>query len=266
MKPRPSYFLIFLAAITSLLLYSCDKKSPAYNRENIKGVWVADVYDGILISQRKTLIYEFTDQLTAYIHGTMNKGGGNYQWGKDGIFYDVYCCNLHLYGDVEGLYEIPTSITISQNFDFTSSEDSLVTMQVTSNTINGEDVTSEYNFLTMRKLTSTYAAKDSIVGVWQFATKGTEVFDGFRLHFFASDSIQFLSKNSDEWVPVSYGNQYYLFDDFLALNLYNNAVFGKEGLWEVAFFNEMSASPTLGTMSMVSDGVTYSLVRITDAN
>ena len=96
------------------------------------------------------------------------------------------------------------------------------------------------------------------------AVTGGEDFSSYRIQF-ASDGGLTLSSRSGEndWTPMGAGEDYFrIYDDFLALTLYDNPVFGTPAKWDVKCFRIDSISDSTATMSLRSAGESFTLSYI----
>ena len=178
--------------------------------------------------------------------------------------YDVYCCDLSVSGTFDGLFGCLTPVETVQEYSFVHNEDSLMTLGVERWTSGGVDTEPEYTQMTMRKLPASYAAVDTIAGVWQFATRSGEDFSDYRIQF-GNEGVLTLSSRTGEnsWTPMGSGEDYYrLYDNLLTLTFYDNPVFGTSSKWNVKCFRIDSISDSTSTMSMYSSGEVFTLSYI----
>lgn len=244
-----------------LLLPSCSGESPAYNRENIKATWIADTYDGVLQDERNCTVITFQSSGTVVYEGVLSLGNSEYQWGTNNLRYDTYCCDLSISGTYEGLYGYTSPMDTYQEYTFAHSQDSLMTLALESMSLGGVEVTPEYSTVTMRKIPKTYAAADSLYGVWQFNTMNGGGFSDCRIQFGTEGALTMLRRTGEnEWEPMGASEDYYrLYSDFLALTVYDNDIFGTSGKWDVRCFLIDSVSVVNGYMSLRSSGDIYGL-------
>ena len=252
--------VIFAAGMT----VSCSQESPAYNRENLKATWIVDTYDGNLLDERNYTVMTFTSSGTVKYEGVLTLDSANYQWGENTLRYDIYCCDFSISGTYSGLYGYLNGVDTYQEYSFVLSQDSLMTLGLERWTLGGEETVPEFSQMTMRKLPSTYASTDTIAGVWQFLTRGGEDFSSYRMQFAADGSLTMSSRSGENsWTPMGTGEDYYrLYDNFLALTIYDNPVFGTPSKWDVKCFEIESISDSTATMSMHSSGESFTLSYI----
>ncbi|MBQ0005820.1 MAG: hypothetical protein KBS57_00220, partial [Alistipes sp.] len=205
-KSKISFFILAVLAVS----FSCNSTKPSYNRENLKATWVADTFDGTLADPLRWTVQKFDDNGGLTVNGVCDIGDGNRSWGTCSLKYQAYCCDLSYYGSVKGFFGIPVSAEISRKYAFASSLDSLVALDITEEKINGETVFSDHNRLTMRKLRAKYAVNDSLVGIWQTASRDEEKFETWRMMFENSGRFTFsVQKPSGEWVQIGQGDDKY---------------------------------------------------------
>lgn len=263
MKYLGRYFLPEAMAFLMIIAVSCSKQKPSYNRENLKGIWVADTYDGMLLDERKWVTYKYGAEGTVELGGVLTSGDGNYKWGSGLMSYEAYCCDVVQSGDLTGFFEIPLKVSVYQNYDIYESADSLVTLRLLSFTINKEEVPSDYNMLTMRKIPLSSSSSDSLVGIWQFATVDGQPFERYRLEFSAQKKVVFYVDDDGEWMATGGDEDYYnKYHDFLALTLYDNPYFGTPSYWDVACFSDLYASPYNSYMTFSSGNHVYTLTYV----
>lgn len=262
---RPGYIVLLSAILTcGLCAVSCNRENPAYNRENLKATWLVHTLDGSPLDERSCTVMTFTSSSTVTWAGVLTLEDANYQWGENTLLYDVYCCDLSVTGTFDGLFGYLAPMETAQEYSFVHHEDSLMTLGVERWMTGGEEVTPEFSQMTMRKLPASYSATDTIAGVWQFITRGGENFSSYRIQF-ASDGGLTLSSRSGEndWTPMGAGEDYFrIYDDFLALTLYDNPVFGTPAKWDVKCFRIDSISDSTATMSLRSAGESFTLSYI----
>lgn len=259
------YLRVGIIVLCTIIAVSCSKRKPSYNRENLKATWIMNMYDGNLLDADNWTIYSFGTTGSVTLSGIMTDTSGNRQWGNDDVFFDAYCCDVTIYGDISGLSGIPESRTIYQTYDFNTSEDSLVILNILTNKINDQDVPAEYSTMTLRKIPASYEKADSLIGIWQFSTRDGEDFDRYRLQFAASKALTFYYRNeSDEWVTTGgeTGDIYNKYYDFVALTIYDNSYIGTSSKWDVACLSDFYASPFNSYMTFSFNGHTYTLTYV----
>lgn len=247
------------------LVVSCNSESPAYNRENIKATWIVDTYDGQLLDERRYTVMTFTSSNTVNYAGVLTRGDGNFQWGENTLMYDIYCCDLSISGTYSGLFGFYPEMETSQEYYFVESRDSLMTIGVENWSVGGAAAEPEFSQMTMRKISSNYAAADTaVLGVWQFNSRNGEPFSDYRLQFLPEGALSMSVRTGENaWSALGDSTDYYsLYEDFLALTLFNNNVFGTPLKWDVKCFLIDSVSSVYGTMTMQSSGETYILSHI----
>ena len=256
--------LLLSVLVCTCTAVSCNRENPAYNRENLKATWLVHTLDGSPLDERSCTVMTFTSSSTVTWAGVLTLEDANYQWGENTLLYDVYCCDLSVTGTFDGLFGYLAPMETAQEYSFVHHEDSLMTLGVERWMTGGEEVTPEFSQMTMRKLPASYSATDTIAGVWQFITRGGEDFSSYRIQF-ASDGGLTLSSRSGEndWTPMGAGEDYFrIYDDFLALTLYDNPVFGTPAKWDVKCFRIDSISDSTATMSLRSAGESFTLSYI----
>lgn len=256
--------LLLSVLVCACTAVSCNRENPAYNRENIKATWLVHSLDGNMLDERSRTVMTFTSSGTLTWAGILTLEDANYQWGENTLLYEVYCCDLDVLGSFNGLFGHLTRIETEQNYSFIHNEDSLMTLGLERWTLGGEETVPEFSQMTMRKLPSTYASTDTIAGVWQFLTRGGEDFSSYRMQFAADGSLTMSSRSGENsWTPMGTGEDYYrLYDNFLALTIYDNPVFGTPSKWDVKCFEIESISDSTATMSMHSSGESFTLSYI----
>lgn len=261
---RNTVLTLSASAFLLCLCHSCNRENPAYNRENIKGAWIVYALDGTELSEQDWNVMVFSSAGTVTYSGVRSFGDGNFQWGDNTLMYDVYCCDLSVSGTFDGLFGCLTPVETVQEYSFVHNEDSLMTLGVERWTSGGVDTEPEYTQMTMRKLPASYAAVDTIAGVWQFATRAGEDFSDYRIQF-GNEGVLTLSSRTGEnsWTPMGSGEDYYrLYDNLLTLTFYDNPVFGTPSKWNVKCFRIDSISDSTSTMSMYSSGEVFTLSYI----
>lgn len=252
-----------LSVIVCALAFSvsCSKENPAYNRENIKATWLVDTRDGNRLDERDWTVMTFDNSNTVTWEGVLSLEDIGCQWGSNTLIYDIYCCDFSIYGTFSGLFGFVDQVVTTQEYDFVHSEDSLMILGLKKLFIDSQEVTPEFSQMTMRKLPSTYADVDTIAGIWQFNTLDGADFSGYRVQFNDDGTLTVsLRTGENTWQPMGGGEDYFrLYDDFLAMTLYDNAAFGTPSKWDVKCFQIDSISDLTGTMAMHSSGQSYTL-------
>lgn len=261
---RRLWSIVLLSAVFCVLVLpvSCSRESPAYNRENIKATWLIDTRDGNLLDERDWTVVTFDKSNVVTWSGVLTLDDTvGCQWGDNTLMYEIYCCDFSIYGTFTGLFGFVDQVVTTQQYDFVHSEDSLMTLGLSSLIIGGQEVTPEFSQMTMRKLPSTYAVTDTIAGVWQFNTRDGADFSNYRIQFQGDGSLIISSRTGENaWQPMGGGEDYFrLYDDFLALTVYDNAEFGTPSRWDVKCFQIDSISSQTGSMAMHSSGQHYVL-------
>lgn len=261
---RNAILRIVFYALMAVSVLSCSKTKPSYNRENLKGTWVADVYDGSISDPYKWTVQAFDKNGTLTLCGVKDLADGNRTWGSCQLSYEAYCCDMSYSGNVAGFFGIPVSADIDRNYSFVSSRDSLVTLEIVSEKINDEPVISDHNRLTMRKLNKNFAKADSLLGIWKTYTCDGEQFESWQFIFESSDKLTLLVKdNQGKWTVVGDGTDTYkVYSDFIVLTLKNNPYLGRENATDVAFFTKLVAYPKSSFMACECDGHLYSFTFV----
>lgn len=264
------YWLIGLFfTLLCFALSSCSNYNPAYNRENIKATWIAEVKDGDSIAPpEQRMVYTFDKSGSVFFKGKNNKGDGNYKWSESSIVYSVNCCVLDVAGSLTGFYDIDTKVDVKFSFDIVKQRDSLLIITPTAYSLNDVEVEPGYVNLQMRKIPSTYAAMDSIIGVWEVKSRNGATYNEFRL-MFSSSAFAFYTKDGEgQWVTRSVGeegddycNLYY---DFIAFTLYDNSIWGTASKWGVKCFSVKKASLYEKTLNIASEDALYHLELVTE--
>lgn len=252
---------VSVLAVAAWFAVSCNSDNPAYPRENLKATWIVYMQDGNVLDERDWHVMTFNSSGMVYWAGVLTLGESGFQWGENTLYYDIYCCDLSVYGSFEGLYGHLTPVETEQEYYFIDNRDSSMTLGVESWKIGGAETVPEFTQMTMRKLPSTYAEVDTIAGVWQFNTLDGADFSGYRIQF-QSDGTLVMSSRSGEnsWIPMGGGEDYFrLYDDFLTLTVYDNSAFGTPAKWDVKCFQIDSISSATGSMAMHSSGQSYTL-------
>lgn len=251
---------IFLSAVLSLLVVvSCSKVNPAFNRENVKGVWMVNTRDGYVLSDRDCFFMQFDETGTVTYSGIAVTDTGHV-WSSNRLFYEVYCCDLTVKGQFSGLFGNQEPLSVEYVYDFISHDDSSLVIGLRSFSVNGKETEPEYSSLGMEKLNSSYAAIDSISGIWQFNMKNGEVFQDYRLQFRDDGFLTFYTRTGEnEWKKGNPTDRYFKFDDYLAMVLYDNSLFGVTSRWETACFRIETASRKTNRLILVAGEDKYTL-------
>jgi len=251
------------AAVLTVVL-SCSKVKPSYNRENLKATWVADVYDGVTVDPDRWTVQTFDDKGTLALYGIRDIGDGNRTWDRCSMSYEAYCCDMSYSGNIKGFLGIPVSAMLTREYAFGSSKDSLVTLELTSETLNGEKVFSDHNILTMRKLIKSYSAADSLVGIWQTFSRDEEKFESWRLLFESTGRfILSVQSSSGSWNQIGEGtDSFSLYSDFITLTVKDNPYLGTEEFTDVAVLTNIIVRPKSSFMHFDFDGHSYILTYV----
>lgn len=256
---RTTYIVVFIALLLSLVIASCSKENPAYNRENIKAAWIVNDIDGSPLVERDCYFMVFDESGIVTYHGVSTTDSG-YVWDNNRLYYEVYCCDLTINGQLSGLFGYTTPITIDAAYDFISSEDSSMTLGIKSYSVNNVVTEPEYSSLGLEKLPSTYASADSISGIWQFNARNGQEYSDYRIHFQDDGGFVFYTRTGEnEWTAGGDSDTYSLYDYFIALTLYDNAVFGTPSRWDVKCFIIDSVSKTTNRLALSSGEDSYVL-------
>ncbi len=247
-----SYINVVVASILMMLpLHSCNSENPAYNRENVKATWIVTHYDGNPLDMSDFTIMTFDDNAQVTYWGVQSKGTGDYQWGNNVLGYDIYCCDLAIYGSYSGLFGYITPVDTHQEFIFSSNEDSLMTISNAIYQINDAYITPPFSDMTMVKLSSHYASVDSLSGIWQFLTKDSEEYNDFRVQFHADGKLTLMKQGQPgEWIPMGANDYYNKYGTFLPFTLWDNPEFGEVNHWAVRCFNIEECMPKMGVMTL----------------
>ncbi|HIZ85391.1 MAG TPA: hypothetical protein IAC04_02750 [Candidatus Coprenecus stercoravium] len=256
--------LLCVVASAAILLHSCNADNPAYPRENLKATWIVDIHDGEALDERDYTVMTFSSSGLVNYEGVLTLDSSNYQWGENSLRYDIYCCDLSIYGTYSGLFGYLAEMETRQEYSFIVNEDSLMTLGVDVWSMGGAEAASPYSSMTMRKLPQSYAAADTLYGVWQFNTRNGEDFSGYRLQF-QPEGVLTVSRRTGEnsWEMMGDSTDYYSFYyDFMALTVYDNEEFGTSGKWDVKCFSIDSVSGRTGRMAIRSGGEEFMLSYI----
>lgn len=254
--------------VFSLLILSCTKVNPAFNRENIVGSWVFDTKDGVVIPEKEYIIYTFEKGIGAtrlYWDGVINLGDGNNIWGQEQLLYEVKCSDLEIRGTISGFDNIVTAAFIQREYEIIEQKDSLLTIKPISFMSESSAVDPGYTQASMRKLSKSVALAGSIVGTWEVISIGSENINTFRLEFLEGEILYFyLKQPNGAWllqdvIPENYYNTY---PKIVVLTLNDNDLLGKADKWDVAFFNVVSLSTLSKEMILSKDGVEYTFTMV----
>lgn len=247
------------AAVVLLSAIACNRESPAYNRENIKATWLVHSLDGNALSERDCYFMTFDNSSRVTYYGIASTDSG-YVWGNNRLSYEVYCCDLKINGQFSGLFGYMTPLSIKAEYDFVSHEDSSMVLGVRKYVVNDAETEPEYSRMSMKKLPSSYAATDSVSGIWQFNTKNGVEFSDYRVRFGNDGTFMFYTRvGENDWSEGNMTDSYNLYDKFMALTLYDNEVFGTAAKWDVRCFGIETASKTTNRLVLHSGDDTYSL-------
>ena len=238
------------------LLISCNKRSPAYYRNNMIGTWIMDIVDDEKLNESDYTVMTYNNMFELQCMGKKADEDGNFVWGEDKLTYNIYCCDFAIYGKRDDVY-------IRQEYDFVSAEDSLTTLEIRLNSIDDNECDAGFKTITMRKIPNSYYKADSLYGIWQFKTRNDEEFSDYRIQFSQNGSLSFYIRGeNNEWSSPSNADTYNKYDDFMALTMFNNPVLGKEGMSVVAGFLIETASPKTGIMKISSGNNKFELSYI----
>jgi len=246
------------AVVLLLMVVSCSKIKPSYNRENLKAYWSVKIYDGEEVDPDRWMVYYFQNNGTLEITGIRNTGDGGFSWGSSKLSYEAYCCDLSYSGEINGFFGIPVSAYLEREYSFFESEDSLVTLELIAERLNGETIYSDHNRVTMTKLSPKYSNTDSLAGTWQTSTVNGEKFEGWRMKFDSKGAfVMQIQSVSGRWTPVGEDGKYSVYDDFAAVTVTDNEYIGIPGHQDVVMFTDIRATPSSSRMSLVIDGDEY---------
>lgn len=262
MIKNSKYF--FTGAVLLLLGFfavSCNKTSPAFNRENIKATWMAYSKDGVTLSPEQYMIYSFDDENGLIISGVQNKGDGNYTWGESpNIYYYVNCCTLDILGSLTGFFDISASFTASFKYNIKKQKDSLLIITPVEYLFDSTPVEPGYSELQMKKLRSNYSMADSLEGTWQVIKHNDTPYSDFRLKFDPSGSLSFLQPDSSGvWSSTDNGtaqnDRFDSYSELLVFTLYNNSILAVPEKWGVSCFIIDSLSPSSKVLDITSQSL-----------
>jgi hypothetical protein len=258
------FILGMIFSFPMIVFSSCSDYNPAYNRENIKATWIAEIKDGVKIAdcaQRK--IYSFNKSGSVILSGKKNMGDGNYKWGESTLSYSVTCCVLDVSGTAAGIFDISDNIKLDMSFDIVKQKDSLLIITPTKYLINEQDIAPDYTNLQMRKIPSKYASVDSISGVWEVKSRNGVSYNAFRVEFSDKNFAFYYKDSFGNWSSRAVGEEgadfFNLYYDFLAFTLYDNLVLGTSSKWSVSCFDIIKASPYEGVLDFSSENDSYHL-------
>lgn len=256
------YLPIALAAVLISAL-SCDNDNPAYNRENMRGTWIVDTYDGMQLAYDDYTVQNYNGSGTLSVYGILSVADSGRQWGMNSLYYDIYCCGMTVDGSYSGLFGHTSEVSTSQEYEFSATADSSVTLLNTLYLINDAEFSPGFSTVTMRKLPYTYSSADSISGIWQFSSRNGQPFSDYRFQFLPDGQLVFFSREGENnWIRGNDRDYYSLYHDFMAVTLYDNDVFGTDGMWDVACFRIDGISPSAGSMTIGTYTDTYVLTYV----
>lgn len=259
---KDPYIVPVLISVLLTLFVSCSKESPAYDRENIKASWIVEMKDYYPLSIVDYNVLTFMNGGELECYSDINEADTSKVWGRNSLSYEVYCCDMKIEGKIKEAYGFVSETQISAEFDFLSSNDSVVTLSVKSAKVSESDVTPSFQTLTLKKLPSDYAATDSLQGIWQFNTRSGEPFEDYRIQF-NGERLGFYERvGENEWRLVNQEDLYTRYSSLLILRLFSNKVFGTPLTWDVKKFLIDELSPSEGSMILRDDIHTYKLSYI----
>ncbi len=264
------YIILLLAAC--LLWTSCEKVSPAHFREHLQGTWLLSSFDGEEVPLDEYMALTFKQiSFTTYGRVTCqgvttvedSLGRIGHKWGENTIRYDVYCCDLKVYGEYSGLFGYMTPMPMEREYNFLESTDSTISMELVSYMMGGAEAPMPYSVMAMDKLPVSYSAADSIYGVWQFKTRNGAEFTDCRIQFKPEGALNFEFRiGENEWTATSTEDYYNLYDDFVAVTVKDNSIIGVPETWAVKCFRitdikqmtslELTSSDAVYTLSYIS--------------
>jgi len=262
----------------SLLLTGCENDDPAYNRENIKGTWIVYALGDSDLTPNDYYICDFsTDASTLSISAVKDMGDGNFSWGTSIVTYNVYCCSLKIYGDIDSLGPLgATKYNINTEFSFETSKDSLLVIKPETYQFDNTDVEPTFTTVKLKKLYRMYSVSDSLSGTWELASKDGVSDFSFRLTFDTAGGIQYLTKDSstDTWTEdISMAATYSAYQSFIAISSDSNPELGSDGLstvkcWDLFISNsgdkDSDGNSVSQSMKWTSGDNSYSFVKVTE--
>ncbi len=238
-----SKHIILLIVAACMLVSSCSQDNPAYFREHLSGTWILNTYDGQTVPLNDYVVMSFENRhfstlgdLDCYGIITMYDSVGKLcnKWDKNSMRYDLYCCDIKITGKFSGLFGYTTPISIVREYNYLSSTDSTVVLDLVVYAMDDQEISAPYSTMSMDKLVDKYAVPDSISGVWQFKTKNGEEFSDYRIQFKDDGVLNFeFRAGENDWEARSTQDYYNLYEKFVALTVHNNPVFGVEDTWGV---------------------------------
>lgn len=208
---------------------SCERDNPAYNRENIKAFWLLKTTDGSDLSLSQLSFYKF-DANGKVLYGAPFITDEGALWKEVTLDYIVDCCTLTIRSDeVKEMYKISSTFSLSENWDIKDQKDSTLSIELIDRIIDGVPVDINPKRIYMEKVdeSSTFATK--IEGVWEVIQKDGSALNDFRIEFQKDNSLIFYSKENDLWVAKEDNRGlYYIYNEYLCLNQFNNTYFGEE--------------------------------------
>ncbi len=262
MRKKRKYLIVILTFL--MFVVACNKVSPSFNRENLKGTWVAYAYDGETVPLEEYVIYTYVDNSTMTIAGVVDEGDGNYKWiSFEDKPYFVYCKELEMNADgIYGMRGYPgqQGYLFYHKLEFAEHIDDYVKLSSIDYKLDGRVHDPYFNIIEMQKQPVTSMKLDSLIGKWQFS-EGK--YEGIMLEFDSERFLNIYTLEQEGWKNMTEEPQYYnKYDQLLMLTVYDNEEFGVAQKWSVACFDDLQVSPYRGEMSMKQDGETLELRKV----
>ena len=253
--------ILILLGLSAAIAVSCNEHGPSYNRENMKGTWVVDKYDDEELPMEEWEVHTYDNSNGLEMWSLLSRENGDEVWGSNKVYYEIYCCDVKINGTVSGVDGIVSQVYTEQEYDFATSQDSLVVLRTKKYLINEIEVEDVFKLRSQRRLPSTYSKTDSILGVWQLNFRDLEEMDeNYRFSFNSSGTVIIYEEVAEnEWIPMSTTDKYYLYGGFRVMNLADNAVFGEAGRTQGVHFRIDYACPKISKMILYSRGHEYIL-------
>ncbi len=260
---------IILLLILSVTLVSCSKENPARFRQHLEGTWLLNSFDGTSVPLNEYTVFTF-DQMSFSTKGKIecygiktfadtSNGLVYHKWDKNNLSYDLYCCDMRMEGTLSGLFGYTTPIEIEREYNYISSTDSTIEMELVYYAMGGTEAPKPYSYMAMDKLLDIYDVADSLYGVWQFKTKNGEDYSNCRIQFLPEKKLNFEFRvGENEWEFTSAEDYYNLYEDFLAITVRYNSEFGVANTWGVTCFRIKSLKQA-ASLVLATDTDTYTL-------
>ncbi|MFA6676796.1 MAG: hypothetical protein WCS34_04310 [Bacteroidales bacterium] len=272
------YVVSVILICFSLLLTGCENDNPAYNRENIKGTWIVYALGDRVLTPDEYYICDFsTDASTLNISAVKDMGDGSLSWGTSSVTYNVYCCSLKIYGEIDSIGPLgATQYDINTEFSFETSEDSLLVIKPETYQFDNTDVEPTFTSVKLKKLYRLYSASDSLSGTWELTSKDGVDDSSFRLIFDSEGGIQYMIQDgeTDTWTEdVSKAATYSAYQSFIAISSDSNSELGSDLVstvkcWDLWISNsgdtDSDGNSITQSMKWTSGDSSYSFVKVTE--